>query len=834
MTRMARSQTNFAAPNQGLAKVSTQFTNQAIPQFQSDSAGLDPFRGDMTNAFNNFFGSINNSISSVVETQRNEEKRVATEFADDMKARAANEATDYYMQNPEARDVETALETEDVDLRSNRHFVNTYKKTLGNNIGSRLYSDFTTSQASANPANFEANAQSFWEENYSGGTGDPQVDLAMQTAWTRNYENNRISAAQETIRRQRAAAALEHRRSIYRGLDGDISVEGLNELMGSGSSSGGETKGQLTARNFGIIMEAVSNGDLSNEQLSVVEAWINHVPEGPNGETGQSIAQRFPILADKAELQLPAIRARNATIEGQEAVTDITNKFNEGMAQFDDPVDQMNYLNQNAPAMIEQLRNTRGVSGTAIADLRKVIDTRRVDMLDYVTNRNAFAIVGAGGKPPFGWDPTDPKAQTALVDAYAAADSAVEAGNILGNTAQLYGPTAIPDPIKEILNAQLTSPIPQDRLKAAQTILQASGVSGSFDGSIQDALLGDDAQLRMNVIRDYMDQGQEINGAVVASGRVDAAIEQIDAEGIEVSYGFTEGTKAETDLAMGEFFSNEEMLTYLESTVEGKGFIGRVLTWQNGSGITAEAQAAMRRAGDSYIYRRRAEGQDRPTQGEIRKHVSDVMVDRMFLENGIWTYDETVQPTADGRVRVGYNVYNAQTGKSENTVKTMTDDIATLENSFFAVNFEGDFRTIADPDFADQNGRMVMTDGMPVDLSIGTRMKVDDEYFGEGERRGQRRGLINDGRTGWNTLTLTGDPETDAELLFPALGPGIILKPNRNGDGDVTSYGLTALPRFTEQPSVDVESEAQNQRAIPNAPPISMDGVIFNKINGRL
>lgn len=819
MVRMARSQTNIAAPNQGLAKVATQNFNQTTPQFQSESAGLDPFRGDMTNAFNNFFGSIQNSLGTIQDVQRTEDKRLATEYANDMKARAATEAQDYYVLNPTSRDVNAALETEDSNLQSNRHFVDTYKQTLGSNIGSRLYSDFTASQANANPANFEANAQAFWQENYTEGTGDPLVDLAMQTAWTRNYENNRISAAQETVRRQRAAAALEHRRSIYRALDGDVSIEMLNGLIGGGPLTGGETRGQRSARDFGIVMEAVANGDLSSEQINVVDAWINNVPTGPNGERGQSIAQQFPILADRAEMQLPAIRARGATITGQQAVTDITNQLSAGLAEFDDPVDQMNYLNQNAPVMIEQLRNTRGVSGAAVDDFRNTVDTQRTDMLNYVEGRNNWTSIGAGGQPTFGFDPTDTTNKAALVDAFASADNPIDAANILANAVGAFGPEVIPDAIKQNLNAQLGSPDPQVRMKAATAVLQASGVSGSYDVNIQNALLDEDAQTRMNVIRSYMDQGEGVNAAVALAGNVDAAMAIIEDEGIEVSYSVLEGTKAEQDAEMREFFTSKSMLSYLEATVEGKGFFARQLTWQNGSGITAEAQAAMRRAGDSYIIQRRALGQTTPTQGEIRQHVAETMVDRMFIENGIWNYDETVQPSADrGVIRVGTSVYNHETGTPENTIATMTTDLSTLEDSFFKVNFDGDFSTIADPDATNTNGRMVLHDGLPVNLAIGSNIRIDQEYYGEGASRGQRRGAINDAFNGAETVTLTGNPETDAALLFPALGPGVTLVPDRSLDGDVIGYSLRVSPRFEGEPSADVEAMANTVRNMPIDP----------------
>lgn len=826
MTRMARSQTNIAAPNQGLAKVSTQSFQHSVPQFQSSSEGLDPFRGDMTNAFNSFFGSLQNSAQTVIDVQREKQKVEAADYANDMKARAATEAQDYYVRNPTARDVNTALETEDADLQSNRHFVNTYKQSLGSNIGSRLYSDFTASQANANPANFEANAQAFWEENYAGGTGDPQVDLAMQTSWSRNYENNRISAAQETIRRQRAAAALEHRRSIYRGLQGDVSVESLNALMGSGPSSGGETRGQISSRNFGIVMEAVANGDLSSEQINVVEAWINNVPNSRadgTGASGQSIAQRFPILAANAERNLPIIRARSATLQGQQAVVDITNQLNEGMAQFDDPVDQMNYLNQNAPVMIEELRNTRGVTSGAISDFRTDINTRRAGMLDYVKARSEFDAVGSGGDFGFGFNPTGTTEQQALVDAFSAAENGIEAGQLLGAVYSAGGAEAIAPAIRNNLNAQLISPNPELRLRAAQTILTASGVSGSFNTGIQDALLDEDAQLRMNVIRSYMDQGKDVNSANIAASNVDAAVELVKDEGFLVNYNTT-GTKAEQELELQSFFHGDNMLDELEKTVEGRGFLTSLFTFQRGRSITAEAQAAMRREGDSFIIQQRALGLKRPTQAQIREHVAGIMVDRMYIEQGVWKYNSSVQPSSDeNRVRVGVSVYNPQTGFPENTLATQQKDASVLVDSFFRFNFNdenGDqlpFRTIPIPGEEDTNSQLLILDDLPVDLAVGRTFRIDQEYYSDGENKGQLRGALNDVLNGAENVVLTGDLKVDAELLFPALGPGITLIPNWDGD-TIRSYALRMTSRFTGRPSVDVEAMAKVTRNMPTDP----------------
>lgn len=813
MVRMARSQTNFAAPNKGLAQVKTQTFNESVPQFQSKGAGLDPFRGDMTNSFTNFFGSVNETIGSVEGYYKDRASEDATEYANDMKARAATEATDYHMQNPTSTDVTTALETEDVGLSSNRHFVNTYKQTLGSNIGSRLYSDFTASQASANPANFEENALAYWDENYSGGTEDPLVDLAMQTAWSRNYENNRISASQETIRRQRAAARLEHNRSIYRSLADGVSVESLNRTMGSGVARPGESIGQLTAGNFGVLMEAVSNGNLSSNEIGAIQSWIDHVPNSRpdgTGSNGQSIADRFPILAARASLQLPAIRARNATLAGQEATTDITTEFFEGMGELDDPVDQMRYLNEHGPSMVEELRNTRGVTSRAVADFRSTVNSRRAGMMEYVQARNAVSAIGAGGEIPFGTDVTGQAFQTAILDEVSSANSAIERGDTVGNLVRTYGADVIPKAVVNSLSSDLTYGDPEARSRAARTILQASGTGQVFDRATQDALTDENSALRMSVIRSFMDQGVPDESAITASMTTDAAIQAFQEADRPDLYSI-EGTATEQEETMRGFFSSDEMLTELETFVEGKNGFSRAFSNQNGGSMTAQAERALNRAGDAFIIRQDTLGRPAPTQEEIRQHVAETAIDKMYLENGVWNYDPSATNSAnDGTIRLGTNIYNPQTGDSENTIETQNFDVETIRDALPFLLLDGDLSTIPDPDALLTNGKMILMDGMPLDLQVGVPIGTDQEY----DPDGQRQSWFADA---WDptSVTLTGDPEEDLVALQPYFGPGITLRANRNLDGIITSYGLVVSPRYMNEPTTDVEELSTQDRDAP-------------------
>ena len=267
MARMSRSQTDIRSQNAGLAQVRTQSFNHNVGMEQSKSAGLDPMRGDLTSAFNNFFGGVQQSLETMQQTQFQADKVKATEHANNMKMAASNEAMDYSVNNPKQTNVTTALATESPENNANKHFVKQYKATLGQNIGNRLYSDFIATQAEKHPSTFEANSQSFWEENFADGTGDVETDFAMTTAFNRNYENNRVSAAQETVRRTKAAAALEHKRSIFIGVGNLTTEEELNNLLHSGTPKNGETHGQLSSRNIGILIEAAQGQDMSSNAL---------------------------------------------------------------------------------------------------------------------------------------------------------------------------------------------------------------------------------------------------------------------------------------------------------------------------------------------------------------------------------------------------------------------------------------------------------------------------------------------------------------------------------------------------------------------------------------
>lgn len=808
MTRMARTQTNIRGATNGLAGVRTQSFNQSVVQVQSESAGLDPFRGDLTNAFNNFFGSINNSIESVKNTQFEIEKRKASDFAADMKARATTEATDYYVNNPESRDVSTALETEDQSLQSNRHFVNTYKQTLGSNIGSRLYSDFTASQANKNPASFEANAQAFWNENYQDGTGDPMVDLAMQDSWNRNYENNRIGAAQETIRRQRAAANLEHVRSVYRTLgDEGITVESLNAAI-TGGPVNGQSAGQVTARNVGIVLEAAQNMSISANDATVIQTWMDMIPTAPDGQQGQSVAQRFPIMASKFEAQLPSIRARAATLDGMEVAEGVMNDFTEAMSSSDE-AEKATWLATEGPASLERLRNTPGVSSTAIATYRKELAEQGVDSVAYATAASQYERLAAGMPTDVGSSaPSTDQEIKAYSDTFSNLPPSAQ-GDMLRNTVINYGADAVPEPVMNRIRSVLAVGTPEQKSEMFGALIQATGFGSSARSDIADALLPDD---RSRAIYNAI----QTNSLTMPQTAAIAQATSMDNTNARTMFEETGGLAA----FAGGTDANEESV---QKNLYGEAMEDLVLNamgnsaWFNDVRMDANTRSLILSTATEVGIQLSMEGyqpNSKESVQEMQKRVSAIVGPQLARWGDTITTGQAYQASANrDAVQLSSSVTNPITGDSENTLENLQNDLETLDGALRKRTDveDANYSIVADDANQDTNLFTVRADGQPVSFNLGERVYTDPRYNEDGERLGIIGNITN-----WNTsIELTGDIQADREAMATTLGPGVILMPDYV-NGSLVGYHLAVRPRFEEAAAYTIEEREARFNAEKN------------------
>ena len=828
MARMSRSQTDIRSQNAGLAQVRTQSFNHNVGMEQSKSAGLDPMRGDLTSAFNNFFGGVQQSLETMQQTQFQADKVKATEHANNMKMAASNEAMDYSVNNPKQTNVTTALATESPENNANKHFVKQYKATLGQNIGNRLYSDFIATQAEKHPSTFEANSQSFWEENFADGTGDVETDFAMTTAFNRNYENNRVSAAQETVRRTKAAAALEHKRSIFIGVGNLTTEEELNNLLHSGTPKNGETHGQLSSRNIGILIEAAQGQDVSSNALLLIQGWIDKQPVAEDGTLGQSPAQRFPQMANKLELMLPAIAARNATLKGEKVAEDSFLDFTTNLAGIDDKLEKIDFVTSSGPAMIELLQNTPGVSGATMSALKTKVSDMRTAGTVYKGNRNNWQKMGMGQAPSATFDGTTDEAKAALYDQFNASNAETK-GTLLRSAIDNYGIDVIPDRVKSQMSANITQGEAGAATDAATTILSLVGKFG--DNRKLESILSEPSIAIWSNAQALIDGGTAVSTAMtMARGPgYAAAAEMFDEAGGLAGVFFGDEKKSDQDAAISGLAQSEEMLTALETYTQGiqSGFM-RFVTIQDGVNVSAQSAQQINRLVKTNTIAAMMRG-DEPDLEKIMGQVAKTMAGKMYIEDGAWQISNASLPTNNpDYVRVGPSVLNRNTGEGENTHATIELDIEVAGAGLYGIDqdtFTPENLYFQQDPMSDNNGHLIWSrsDNTPIMLQTGSDLDLDPGFKADGEIWG----FWNAGafRSEFKkTVQLTGNLADDMAMMKTTLGPGLSLSPIVT-NGAVIGYNLIATPRLTGKPKyTDEELELMRSK---NMSPFLPDGTRF-------
>ena len=816
MARMARSQTNYRGATGGQAGVKTQSFAQQVPQIQSEGAGLDPFRGDLTNAFNQFFGSVQNSISGFQQTKHQNDMIEAQEYAVDMKKQAAVSATDYYMENPKSRDVGEALKTTSPEQQGNKHFVDTFKSSLGSNIGSRMYSDFAIKQAQRAPSSFEANAATYWETNYSEGTNDPTVDLAMQTAWASNYETQRVSAAQETIRLQKAATDLEYRRSIYNKMaQPEISAAAFNSILQGGTSRAGETTGQLQARNLGVMVNAAMTGRMSQDGIAKFIAHINFQaqdPMDPSAPTMPSIAQKFPIMSAKAETSLMDAVQRNTTMAGQQAFSQMSSDFNTTLSNTQDEYAKLALIGNRGSATVAQMQNTPGISMTQIAAFKKGLTAERTKLTAYHFNQVAMNSVANGLAPSTSYDPAENK--TAALDwvnrntPIGEEGSSVKAGAFLKNHVQTFGAGNFPKNLQQKFASHLTSGDPAQQAYALESLM----IADPTGASLASLLPKNDFAAKLGAEAAFIELQNGASPQAAAAKTFNPgfieAMQQLDGKGMGEILVPDAANEREREQTVTELFNEDAMGGMIQSQLLNEWrFTG---IFSSIDGVDIETQRKLRSAGKVYVAYQMSQDADYSTE-DVQQAAFNAVSNQMWVQNGIVRSGRQATNTAGGIV-LGKEVLNTATGEVEDTVETLENDLENIQDGAFTIFGNETLKAIPVPRHGDNAQIITNSLGLPVSLQVGQEIQVDSRYHPSGKERG----FLSNATTWAYNQTFTGDLAADRAAAVAIFGPGIRLDPIYNG-AVISEYEMIVTPRLIGTPKLtqaDLERLALTPREI--------------------
>lgn len=834
MARMARSQTNLQTLNGGLPRVQNQRFQNVVPKFASTQAGLDPFRGDLTNAFNSFFGQAQSALEKMQSADFEIRKMEAQNVVKERQLEAEALARDLYMENPQMRasDVPGYVEGLSEDQTASRTFLNTFRDTLGANIGDRMYGDFALHMERVNnPSAFESEAARWWEREYGDGTGDPYVDNAMQSAWARNYERARVSAAGEAIARSRAAAADALEDDIYRRASSpDFSQEDYYSLVeGMRSLHPGESTGRLHARVLSTMSAAAVNA--GPEAARNFVTFLDQPRPNADGTPGQSLAEQFPRAVAEIRQSTYDGVLRATTLLGSEAVQSAGEEL-AGILSEPDEYSRLESLIQFRTEAIPRLMNTAGAPYQQILQLNAQIDEQVAGLQQYALNMNGIEQGALTGRFPE-WMTAEDVAANGAEYIMRNADFmntndpalAVRAGNVVRSIVDRFGEAGISEDVQQYFAAGLLNPDINVSANTYRALMTADP-----SGQIARSVLGDNA--RALTTFEFAQQGTTPFGttedvlAVANSPEVQSAIREINSFGSIQDYLFRDERQSDRlGLFEAEYFG-DDMAETLQETM-GLDSFWDFSSWGSPE-MTPQARDLIRNTALSVASLRLARGED-VDHSNMRTDIAQVLSGSMEIVNGRLTVRSTGPMEGDERdmgiAPLSRAVRNPNTGEYEDTVATFEDDIRLIrEESFIGLDlgdeaFNG-FDVLPAPHLAPYNGYMILnTDtNRPASIEVGSPYTMQRPY----DEAGNERWDIAVWWNGSEEIEFSGNLEADRALAREVLNPGIGLLPRYNLDGEIYSYELFARPRWTTESQYtiqDIEDRAGQNIDISLIPP---------------
>jgi len=840
MARMARTQTNIQSAG-GLASVSTQRFNHVVPEVAGASDGKDPFAGDLTNAFNNFFGKVSGAISSMQQADQFVRQEDAKKYATNMKQEAfAYGNRQSSLNQGMTRDQAMTTLQNDPNIteaqRNNTHFLTAYAQTVGSNTGNHLYADFKLAQAGQNPATFEANAAKFWQENYGQGTGDPTFDSYMQEAWTRNYENDRVESAKAVVTQQRALTNEAINTSV------DLRVGqsdfGLTDISTTSdalrANNPALTPGTAMSMALGMYKNAaVAEGPRATQRFL---ALLHQQPSAgvtPEGEpvSGQSFAQQFPTQTAQIEMETEQLTNAYITRAGQERVRAVSTAFTQLMASDPDEAAQLQNLATFKQTQLAALESQPGM-GTAYETLRKQIETKENELINYGVGMNRMDALAAG-QVSGGLDATETKKYASewlqreanlITGNPNMGDAAVSerAGTFLKHVYDNFGTAALDGDTKQMI---LRGVMSEDPAAAARTVQALQVMDPS--GRIGRALLADDSMALAKF--NAMTNGGVPTGdtsmttsAVRFSTQTQAGVELINRAG-----GIRKFLSGQTDAAKANTYFDDNFGASARADALDAAQGNR--HWFTTPSLGAAVDKAMQDNIEAVTAERAGRGASIDDHEGILREAAQRTSSGVMYDNGVYsliTETPAIRRDAENKliIPLGNAIRNPSTGAAEDTVETMRNDIELVTTAMSNLtdangNTFSDMYYESPRDLAEINGRLLFNGATRsvVSLDVGVPLTMQEQFREDGSRRGWFS------RWGTDNIQLTGDPARDQILVNRYINPAISLRPVRtmvnDGQGNVSSqvvsYQMVLTPRLTGTTKM---TEAELQEAIIKDP----------------
>ena len=839
MARMARTKTNIQIMNEGQPSVETKRYNHVVPEVTSSSAGLNPFAGDLSQAFSNFFQGAQSAVMTLKEGDMIRQKQT---IEWDQKAAQTN-AMNTMVENPGLHMSDFQKDpTFGMEQNKSDAYGIAYKQSLGSHLSGRSWGQFQEHMKYQPPENFNAEADKWWNDQYGSGTGDPIVDQAMASSWTQNLETARMTAFGESVKRSKQTQLDTVNKDAFTAISSDkfgagdyerlvASLRGINPSMTDGTAR--------SAALAALSQASIAQGGLAQQRfLKFLDT--------PFGEDNKSLSERFPMQMETLKAQAWAKAKQWSTREGALAVTAVDSAFDVLVAETPDEDALMKkIMNGFVGKELPRLSNMPGVPYSSLAALKTKVNEKVNELSKYHLAVNNVGQSVMDNKPTawmsqevaqkYGFDWIERNADFASSGSL---NDATDAGRALKFFYGNYGVNGIDERTTDYFAAAINSENPVTAAHAARALNLADPTgklaAAMFEKSPEAAAKFAAAHSLGLYGKGSMEQvmaslsSQEFRDTYQALGQKNALIDDL------VPGKSGDDQKKKYEERYGKAAVAEDIQEALGITYIGTPDISQ--------GAHDQFEKALHYA--AAVHR------TNPSLGtdwdDIKETAVKIAAPNIVLENGVLRPKTGAKQATRNNigivtsVPIGNAVTNPSTGEVENTAQTLREDVNQIEEGVVGLNLDDDKLYVDNAEFLKgTNGYLVKYKDttMPVTLGVGTQYEADALFLasevksrddmGDWETTTKAEHLswwrdvwdddgaekfVTEDDNGNTVIKFTGDMDADRILAEIFLPKGVGLFPQRNPDGSIVGYMLTVAPRFAGQTDLN-DQELLNRAA---------------------
>lgn len=810
---VARSQNILAqtnAPSQVSAKTKNKSFNHVQVNKVATREGINPFAGDLTNAFNNFFNKAGNALDTLQQSEFESDQIDAKREAVRRRTIGANDAKEMARVNDYDMDADKAMSSSTSEFAGQYGYSQAFQESYGQAIGGKMLADMQVESVGVPPEQFESWASEWWTKRFGKGTGSEVVDLQVQSAFNKQYQQMRVDKSLKTIENQREAAleAASNSAVTFTNQKGGwghfeynkllTQVKGINPTM---------TEGKARAATLDILASAsIAGGQKSIQNfLSFLDASDVSGDAGqPVGVRAPSLSERFPL--DVAQLRQSVYAKQQAfvTMDGQKAAADFSTAVANAVTETDGSTANRISALKKLHANLGELANTPGVNAQMFAEAKGQLTDQLTTSRALAVNYARLEHLAQTGElhPALNGEETK-KILPEMLGEFdynfiinRDPNAGVRAGKILRAATSRFGNDILDDDVKDMITAGLTSADPKIQANAFNAV---SNMSGN-NMAVATQMMGEEFG-KLNLLTAGSDGSIEFNMDMANRPDLIATRELVRSNGIESYFieDWAKLKKEERPAALEEFYSGVS-----EQIEENFGLDDGFLFFGNGGNpnISDAAQVMLNKITEDQVVQMRNSGNGEVDPAVLKNRVASIAGAQLAINEGRLV---PIRDVPNSTIPIANNVMNPS-GIMENVIGNMNMAADSIPDGLRNLIVSGaGMGIIEDGDdininynemFATTGGNLyqVTSGGFSVTLPIGQEMTGNLQYREDGELYNWYQTEDNNERK----FKLTGNIVTDEMLLKRYLHPAVRLVSEDAQPGQPAYYRLAIEPYFKD------------------------------------